>query len=132
MPLTIYAQNKLIAHLFSGQTYLQPLSYTVGLFSVSPSQAAGGTELAGSGYTRQPITFDVPFDDPTLPMTNTVNLTAIVFPQSTANWLTAVAYGIFDEAGTLLVYNPMNPTIQVLAGQLLTIAAGNLEVDWSL
>src|SRR5208283_2916315 len=68
-----------------------------GLFSAAPANnGAAGVELGGSGYQRQSVTFGAPAPDSTgnvQIISNTLNLQ---FGPAAADWLPAVAFGIFD------------------------------------
>ena len=46
-----YLENKLIDHVFRGQSYTLPVLY-VGLLTSAPSDAGGGTEVSGNAYAR--------------------------------------------------------------------------------
>ena len=47
-----YLENKLIDQLFRGQSAPPTASLYVGLLTAAPSDAGGGTEVAGNGYAR--------------------------------------------------------------------------------
>jgi hypothetical protein len=113
MAYTDYAKNRVLADCLY-----------VGLFSAAPSDAGGGTELAGSGYARQAIAWTLTGD-------RAVNSADINFANSGADWLPAGWIGIFDAAngGHLMDWMPMTP-VQLLADGTLTILAGDLKMDF--
>lgn len=85
--LTDAEENRLLdASLPSGSVYLA-------LFTVAPDDAgAGGTEVSGGGYARQPITSAAASGG------SKSNNADILFPVASAAWGTIVAYGVFDAA----------------------------------
>jgi hypothetical protein len=120
-----YLENKLIDQLFRGQAYTFPSTLYVGLYTVSPSDTGGGTEVTGGSYARVAVTPSLANFAGTQSTGSTTassgtggttsNNNAITFPAPTANWGTVVAWGIFDAAsgGNMLIYAPLttNKTI---------------------
>ena len=47
-----YLENKLIDHLFRAGTFAKPTALWVALFTGSPADAGGGTEVTGGSYAR--------------------------------------------------------------------------------
>jgi len=60
-----------------------PATVYVGLFTATPSDTGGGTEVAGSGYARQVIAFSAPSPAGTM-----VNSAIIDFPAATGSGFT--------------------------------------------
>jgi hypothetical protein len=103
----------------------------IGLFSVAPGDdATPGTELAGSGYQRQAITFGAPAPATgnAQQVTNTNN---IQFGPAAADWLQAVAFGIFDAQanGNLLYWSTLTTPKTVQMGDFGQFAPGSLVVE---
>jgi hypothetical protein len=86
-------------------TALNGVSPYVGLFSAAPANdAAAGAELSGNGYQRQAVTFGAPVTD-TVNVRKISNTNNISFGPASADWLQAVAFGIFDaSSGGMLLY----------------------------
>jgi hypothetical protein len=86
-------------------TTLNGVSPYVGLFSAAPANdAAAGAELSGNGYQRQAVTFGAPVTD-TGNVRKISNTNNISFGPASADWLQAVAFGIFDaSSGGMLLY----------------------------
>jgi hypothetical protein len=102
----------------------------VGLFSAAPADdSSAGTELAGNGYQRQPITFSAPATDAgnVRKIANTNN---IQFGPALANWLAAVAFGIFDAQtnGNLLYWDALTAAKTVQQDDYGQFAPGSLVV----
>lgn len=130
MHATNYLENKLIDQIFRGRAYTFPTSLWLALFTVSPSDAGGGTEVSGGDYER----FELPCDFSTFKSTQgttadedssgtggmTSNAIVIEYPTPSANWGTIVAIGIFDADtdGNMLFWGPLNASKTVNLGQL--------------
>lgn len=91
----------------------------IGLFTVTPSDTGGGTEVTGGTYARVAVTSSLANWAGTQAAASTTassgtggttsNNAAITFPTPSANWGTVVAIGIFDatSAGNLLFWAPL-------------------------
>lgn len=65
------------------------------LYTVAPDDAgAGGTEVAGNGYARQPMSMGAAAT--AAGVTTKANDAVITFPAATAAWGTIVAYAVHD------------------------------------
>lgn len=122
-----YLENKIIDHLFRTATFAKPAGLYFALFTAAPSDAGGGTEVAGGGYARVNL---APLD------TNwkatqggvsgvssgaggvTSNAVAITYPAPTGNWGTVTHFGIFDAAsgGNLLIWDALTASRSILSG----------------
>jgi len=115
----------------------------VGLYTVTPSDAAGGTEVTGGSYARVAVGATLAnwagtqstgsTTSSTGTSGKTSNNAAITFPAPTADWGTIVAYGIFDSltSGNLLVWDALTASRAVLNGDpapLFAIAALSVTV----
>jgi hypothetical protein len=122
-----YLENKLIDHLFRTGTFAKPAALCLALFTAAPSDAAGGTEVAGGSYAR----VNVPPLDTNWKATQggtsgassgsggvTSNAVAITFPAPTAAWGTVTHFGIFDavSGGNLLIWDALTAPRTILSG----------------
>ena len=136
---TDYLENKLIDHVFRGQTYTPPATRYIGLFTAAPNDAGGGTEVSGGGYARVGVTASLANWAGTQGAGSTTassgtggttsNNVAITFPAPTANWGTVVAFGIFDapSGGNLLAYGNLTTAKTINNGDAApSFAAGAL------
>ena len=101
------------------------------LFSVAPGDdGSAGTELTGSGYARQAITFGAP-GPATGNAEQVVNSNNIQFGPAAADWLQALAFGIFDAQtnGDLLYWNTLAIPKVVQQGDFGQFAPGSLTVE---
>jgi len=113
-----YLENKIIDHLFRTATFAKPAGLYIALFTSSPADAGGGTEVAGGSYARVNL---APLDTnwkATQGGTSgassgsggqTANAVTITFASPTANWGTVTHFGIFDAAsgGNLLIWDAL-------------------------
>jgi hypothetical protein len=99
--LTTFLKEAFLNEAFRNTGYTPPATIYVGLFTVAPTIAGGGTEVSGGGYARQAVTFAAPSSS-VIQNSNTPTWTA-----SGANYGTVVAMGIFDAAsgGNLLAFD---------------------------
>ncbi len=136
---TDYLENKLIDHVFRGQAYTPPATLYVGLFTVAPTDAGGGTEVAGGSYARVGVAASLATFAGTQSAGSTTassgaggttsNNGAITFPAPTAAWGAVVSFGIFDAptGGNLLVYAALATAKTINAGDAApSFAAGAL------
>ncbi len=120
--LTDYLENKLIDHFLGTTSYTMPAAVYVGLFTVTPGEAAGGTEVTGGSYARQTATFTAAASGAT---SNDTNIDFTGMPAATT-----VAIGIFDAStsGNMLLYGSLTVSKTTDAGDTLRIATGDLYI----
>lgn len=121
--LTNYLENKLIDHFLGTTTYTKPAAVYVGLFTVSPGEAGGGTEVTGGSYARKVATFTAASSGAT---SNDSNIDFTGMPAATT-----VAIGIFDAltSGNMLLYGTLTTNKTTDAGDTLRIATGDLDIS---
>jgi hypothetical protein len=121
--LTNYLENKLIDHFLGTTSYTMPADVYVALFTVAPSDAAGGTEVTGGSYARKIATFTAASSGAT---SNDGNIDFTGMPA-----VTTVAIGIFDAitTGNMLLYGTLTTNKTTDAGDTLRIATGDLDIS---
>lgn len=121
--LTNYLEDKLIDHFLGTTTYTKPAAVYIGLFTVAPSDAGGGTEVTGGSYARQAATFSAASSGAT---SNNSNVDFTGMPAATT-----VAIGIFDAStsGNMLLYGTLTTNKTTDAGDTLRIATGDLDIS---
>jgi hypothetical protein len=121
--LTNYLENKLIDHFLGTTSYTMPADVYVALFTVTPGEAAGGTEVTGGSYARQTATFTAAASGAT---SNDTNIDFTGMPAATT-----VAIGIFDAStsGNMLLYGSLTVNKTTDAGDTLRIATGDLDIS---
>jgi len=122
-----YLENKLVDHIFRTTAFTKPAALWVGLFTAAPTDAGGGTEVAGGSYAR----VSVPPGDASWTATQggvagassgtggaTANALIITFPTPSADWGMVTHFGLFDAAtgGNPLVLGPLTAPRDVSNG----------------
>jgi hypothetical protein len=122
-----YFANKLIDLFFRGQSYTAPANLYFGLFTAAPTNAGGGTEVAGGAYARQSLPGNLAAFAGTQGATTTAvssgtsgltsNNAAVAFPTPSANWGTITHEAVFDASsgGNMLFWNALDVARSVLA-----------------
>ena len=52
MSFTNFLETEILDHVFAGAAYTAPGTLYLGLYTATPSDTGGGTELSGSAYAR--------------------------------------------------------------------------------
>ena len=121
--LSDYLENKLLDHFLGTTAYTMPTTVYVGLYTVVPTDAGGGTQVTGGSYARQTATFSAAASGTT---SNTANIDFAGMPAATT-----VAIGVFDAltAGNLLLWGTLTANKTTDAGDTLRIATGDLDIS---
>jgi len=119
-----YLENKVLDHVLGTTSYTMPATVYIGLSTASFNDDNSGTELSGGSYARQSIAFDAAASG------TTDNTSAVDFPTATASWGTVSHYGLFDASsgGNLLIHGAFTASKAVASGDILRIAAGELDI----
>lgn len=119
-----YLENKILDHVLNNTSYTSPTTTYVGLYTVAPSDAGGGTEVSGGSYARQSLSVS------TASGGIVTSDADISFPQATGSWGTIVAIGIHDAvtSGNLLMYTDLTTSKTIETGDILKVATGSLTV----
>lgn len=128
--LSNYMENKAIDYFFRGQAFPTISTLYFALFTTSPTDVGGGTEVSGGSYARVAVTASMGnFAGTQGAGTTTVstgssgtttNNVDILFPSPTANWGTVLAMAVFDAAtgGNMLVWGPISPAKTINSGDM--------------
>lgn len=118
--------NQLLTASLTGNTYSGPESLYVSLYSTAPTASSSGTELSGSGYSRQTVAFSIDTAN-----SRAVNTAAVVFGPATADWATARAWAVVDNSsgGNILYFSNFAPTQTLKETYTFSIGSGNLIID---
>lgn len=118
-----YLENAVLNHVFRNVALTSPATVHLALYTVSPSDAGGGTEVTGSGYSRQSITFGAPSGG-AIANTNLVSFTA-----SGGNFGTIVAVAIFDNStgGNMLAWDAIT-SATVNDGDSIQFPIGDIDI----
>jgi hypothetical protein len=123
MSFSNYLETEILDHVFGGAAYTAPSTLYVALYTATPNDAGGGTELSGSGYTRKSAAF-------TTSGATTSNTGAVEYDTATGSWGTITHIGVFDAAtsGNLLAYGALSSSKVVDTGDVFRIPAGDLDI----
>jgi hypothetical protein len=129
-----YLEVNIRKHLFRTGSFTKPTVLGVALFTVTPSDSGGGTEVTGGSYARVDVPpLDANWSAPDATGGLTANVAAITFPTATADWGTVVAVGIFDatSGGNLLFWGPLTANKVVSNGDTFSFAIGALTITFA-
>ena len=127
--LSDHAEKLLLDWLMTTGSATRPTAWFVALYTAAPSDSGGGTEVSGSGYSRQAVTFDAASS----PDGVTNNTGAVTFTASGGSWGTITHIGIFDAStsGNLLWHGALTTPRTVNDTDTLTFAIGAIELELS-
>lgn len=141
--LTDYLENKLVDHIFRGQTFTAPATLYVSLHTSACSDSSAGTEVSGGSYARVAVTSSLANWAGTQSAGSTTassgtggqtsNNAAITFPAPTANWGTITHFGINDAStsGNMLICQALTTSKSVNNGDAApSFSAGALTVTF--
>lgn len=125
MTKTDYSEALFLNWLFRG-TAIAGITPYVGLLTVAPGEAGGGTEASYGSYARVALgagNFATPSSGSTI-----ANTATITFPTNTGSSQTMVAVALWDAAsgGNMTHYHVMSPSITVNNGDTPRFAIGQL------
>lgn len=120
--LSDYSEAELLQWLMTAEVVTRPTAWYVALYTAAPSDAGGGTEVAGSGYARQAADFGT---------TGASNTAALTFTASGGDWGTVTHIGIHDAAtaGNLLWHGALTASKSLTDGDSLTFAIGDIDLS---
>lgn len=128
-----YLENKVLDEVFGGTAFAAPATIYVGLFTVAPTDAGGGTEV-GTGtwtnYARVAVTNNTT-NFPNASGGAKSNGTAISYGAATTSGpVTVVAMGLFDAltSGNLLAWADLTTNKTVNNGDTPSFAIGELDI----
>lgn len=135
-----YLENKLLDHIFRAQSFTAPVNLYVGLLTVAPNDAGGGTEVSGGSYARVQVACALTAWKGTHGTTTGAssgtsgqisNAGTVTFPAPTASWGSVTHFGIYDAltAGNLLYHGALTVAKTVNSGDAApTFAADALTI----
>lgn len=119
-----YLETALINATLRNTGYTTPTTVYVALYTSDPTDADTGTEVSGTSYARQSVTFGSPSNGVT------TNSAAVEFPQAGGSWGTVTHIGIRDAStsGNLLYHTALDASKAISTGDVFRIASGSLSV----
>lgn len=124
-----FLELELLDHVLGNAAYSAPATVHIALFTATPSDTGGGTEVTGGSYARAAVTNNAT-NWPAAAAGAKANGTEIAFTEATASWGTVVAFGIFDAAtsGNLLYWGDVTPNKAVASGDIARFKVGDIDI----
>lgn len=124
--LSDFSEKLLLDWLMTTGTAARPTAWFVALYTAAPNDAGGGTEVSGSGYSRQAVSFA----EATSPDGTTTNSAALSFTASGGDWGSITHLAIFDAAtsGNMLWHGPLAAARTINDTDTLTFAPGAISL----
>lgn len=124
--LSDYAEKLVLDWLMTTGSATRPSGWYVGLFTASPNDAGGGTEVSGSGYSRKSASFNAASS----PGGTTSNSAVVSWTAAGGNYGTVTHIGIFDAStgGNLIWHGALSTSKTVNDGDTIQFSAGNLTL----
>lgn len=119
-----YLENEILDHALGTGSWTSPSAVYLAIFTTNPTDANSGTEVSGSGYARQEITFSAASSG------TASNSTEETFTASGGNFGTVTHWGIFDASsgGNLLFHGALSASRTVNDGESLVFAIGSIDI----
>lgn len=127
---TNYLENAIINHIIRGVPFTTPGDEIfVALYTVTPGEAGGGTEVAGGAYARVQVSGTTAWNAPVDGLVD--NVAAILYATATAAWGTVVAVALLDAitAGNMLYYGALTTPRDVAINDQFRFPAGDLDIS---
>jgi hypothetical protein len=123
MSFTNFLETEILDHVFAGAAYTAPTTIYLALYTATPGETGGGTELSGSAYARQSVAFTTSGD-------TTSNSSAVEFPTATGSWGSVTHVGVFDAltTGNLMAYATLTSAKTIDSGDVFRIPTGDLDI----
>jgi hypothetical protein len=124
MPKTYYWAGNVINAAVRQIPYTPPSGSYVALYTMSPTPAGGGVEVATLDYSREQAVWTAPVNG------QSSNVADIVFPVAETVWGTIVAWGLVDApvAGNLLYFANLGAPQFVQINNQIKFPAGQLQI----
>ncbi len=124
MSKTDFLEDSMLNHVLRNTAYTPASTIYVALFTATPGEAGGGTEVTGNNYARKAVTFGAPSAGT---ITNSAD---VVFDQASGSWGTISYFALFDALtnGNMLYYGALTSSKTINSGDQLKFAAGGITV----
>ena len=123
MSFSNFLETEILDHVFGGAAYTAPTTLYLALFTATPGETGGGTEVSGGAYVRKAVAF-------TTSGNTTSNTSAVEYPTATANFGTVTSVGVFDAAtsGNLMAYATLSSSKTIDTGDVFRVPAADLDI----
>jgi len=122
--LSDYAENKVLDHTLGTTAWTMPATVYLGLSVASMADDASGTELSGSGYARQSISFASASSG------SASTDATVTFPTATGSWGSVGYWSLWDASsgGNMLMHGAFTTAKTVGNGDILRVNSGDLTI----
>ena len=119
-----YLELKFLDHFTGRASTSAPSADYLGLSTGSMADDNSGTELSGSGYARQAITFAAAASG------SIASNAAVEFPAATGSWGSVSHWAIYDAStsGNQLFHGSFASAKTIATGDILKVASGDLTI----
>ena len=123
MSFSNFLETEILDHVFGGAAYTAPATHYLALFTATPGETGGGTEVTGGAYVRKAVAF-------TTTGNTTSNTAAVEYPTASANYGTVTSVGVFDAAtsGNLMAYAALSSSKTIETGDVFRVPAADLDI----
>ena len=122
-----YLENELLDHALGTGSFTMPATVYLALYTSNPADDNSGTEVSGSGYARNAITFGAAASGAA------TNSSQETFTASGGSFGTVTHIGLLDAstAGNLLVYGALTSSKTIADGESLVFATSSITVTFA-
>ena len=123
MSLTNTFETTVLTWLLTASSATRPTAWYIGLFTAAPNDTGGGTEVSGTGYVREAVTFTVTGDTAS-------NSGAVEWPVAGGSWGTITDLAIFDAVtgGNMIGYATLTAAKTIATGDVFRIPLNDLDI----
>lgn len=121
---TDYLENKILDYVLRNQAAFATATVYLALFTATPSDTGGGTEVSGGSYARQAITFGAASGG------SITNSGTVTFSAATADWGTVTSFAIMDAAtsGNMLYWGALSANKTINNGDQIVFNASSVTI----
>jgi len=123
MSFSNFLETEILDHVFGGAAYTAPTTLYLALFTATPGETGGGTEVSGGAYVRKAVAF-------TTSGNTTSNTSAVEYPTATASFGTVTSVGVFDAvtSGNLMAFATLSSSKTIDTGDVFRVPATDLDI----
>ena len=123
MSFSNFLETEILDHVFGGAAYTAPSTHYLALFTATPGETGGGTEVSGNGYVRKAVAF-------TTSGNTTSNTSAVEYPTATGSFGTVTSVGVFDAStsGNLMAFAALSSSKTIETGDVFRVPAADLDI----
>jgi len=123
MSFSNFLETEILDHVFGAAAYTAPTTLYLALFTATPGETGGGTEVSGNGYVRKAVAF-------TTSGNTTSNTSAVEYPTATGNFGTVTSVGVFDAStsGNLMAFAALSSSKTIETGDVFRVPAADLDI----